>query len=75
MGSKDRVKLAEEKRASVGSGARPWLGDTSVNDRAENERRMTEQGQLMLVDGAVLLRALRRGHRGYCQTAAGEARP
>ncbi len=25
MGSNDRVKLAEEKRASVESGGRPWL--------------------------------------------------
>lgn len=25
IGSKERVKLAEEKRASVESGGRPWL--------------------------------------------------
>lgn len=34
MGSNERVKLAEEKRASVGSGGRPWLPSRSDGPRA-----------------------------------------
>lgn len=33
MGSKERVKFAEEKRASVESGGRPWLYSISYHRR------------------------------------------